>query len=85
MTDETIAGPIRNFLSRSFAGRDVADQDDIFALGFANSLFAMQLVAFIEKEFGIDIDSEDLEMDNFRTIQAMSALVARKKSLAVTG
>lgn len=85
MTDETIAGPIRHFLSRSFNGRDVADQDDIFALGFANSLFAMQLVAFIEKEFGIDIDSEDLEMDNFRTIEAMSALVARKKSLAVTG
>jgi acyl carrier protein len=85
MADESIAGPIRSFLSRSFAGRAVADQDDIFALGFANSLFAMQLVAFIEKQFGIDIDSEDLEMDNFRSVQAMSALVTRKKSLAVTG
>lgn len=85
MADESIAGPIRSFLSRSFGGHAVADQDDIFALGFANSLFAMQLVAFIEKEFGIDIDSEDLEMDNFRSVQAMSALVTRKKSLVVTG
>ena len=58
----------------------IAPDDDIFALGFANSLFAMQLVAFVEKEFRIDIDSEDLEMDNFRSVHAISALVERKLS-----
>ena len=77
MTDR-IASPLRQFMARSFEGRTIADHDDIFALGFANSLFAMQLVAFVEREFDVEIDSDDLEMDNFRSIQAISALVERK-------
>lgn len=78
MTADTIASPLRQFMTRSFEGRTIADHDDIFALGFANSLFAMQLVAFVEREFGVEIGSDDLEMDNFRSIQAISALVGRK-------
>lgn len=79
MVDEIILSPIREFISRSFDGQAIADGDDIFALGFANSLFAMQLVAFVQNAFGIEIESDDLEMDNFRSIQAISRLVERKK------
>ncbi len=39
----------------------------------------MQLVAFVEKEFGIRVGDEDLDLDNFRSIQAISNLVARKQ------
>jgi methoxymalonate biosynthesis acyl carrier protein len=78
MADERIAAPIRTFLSRSFSGKTFRDEDDIFALGFANSLFAMQLVSFVEREFGIEITSEDLEMENFCSIRAISGLVERK-------
>jgi acyl carrier protein len=81
MTDDPIA-PLRAFMANAFQGRSIADDDDIFALGFANSLFAMQLVAFVEREFGIEIGSEDLEMDNFRSIRALSALVERKLATA---
>ena len=77
MPDE-ILPPIRRFMAASFSGQAFADEADIFALGFGNSHFAMQLVAFVEKEFGIEIESEDLEMKNFRTIQAISELVERK-------
>ncbi len=78
MIEEKIASPIRTFMSRSFDGRVVADEDDIFALGFGNSLFAMQLVAFVERQFDIEIESEDLEMSNFRSIQSISTLVGKK-------
>lgn len=78
MIEEKIAAPIRTFMSRSFNGRVVADEDDIFALGFGNSLFAMQLVAFVERQFDIEIESEDLEMSNFRSIQSISTLVGKK-------
>jgi len=80
MANDTIRIPIRGFMSRSFDGRAVNDDDDIFALGFANSLFAMQLVAFVEGQFKIEIGSDDLEIDNFRSIAAISALVERKMS-----
>jgi methoxymalonate biosynthesis acyl carrier protein len=79
--NENIATPIRGFLSRSFHGHDIQNDDDIFSLGFANSLFAMQLVAFLEGQFRIEIDSDDLEIANFRSVDAMSQLVERKKAL----
>lgn len=73
---------IRQFLTRFFRNREIGDDEDIFALGFVNSLLAMQLVQFLEKEFGISIGDEDLDLDNFRTIDAMDALVERKSEPA---
>ena len=69
---------IRDFLSRQFHNHTFADDEDFFASGFVNSLFAMQLVIFVEQEFGITVDDEDLDIANFRTINAIAALVERK-------
>jgi methoxymalonate biosynthesis acyl carrier protein len=73
---------IKTFLSRFFKGHDLQPEEDIFALGFVNSLLAMQLVAFVEKEFGIGVGDEDLDLDNFRSIDAITSLVARKRGAA---
>lgn len=70
---------IKEFLSRFFKNHDLQPEEDIFALGFVNSLLAMQLVAFVEKEFGVRVADEDLDLDNFRSIQAISNLVSRKQ------
>jgi acyl carrier protein len=67
-------------MSRSFEGRTIGLDDDIFEAGFGNSLFAMQLVTFVEQAFGIEIDSEDLDIDNFRTIRRVAALIERKRA-----
>lgn len=71
---------VKEFLSRYFKNHDLKPEEDIFALGFVNSLLAMQLVAFVEKEFGIKVEDEDLDLDNFRSIAAISGLVARKRA-----
>lgn len=72
---------IRAFLARFFRDHQLADDEDIFASGYVNSMFAMQLVQFVESDFGIAVESEDLELDNFRTVNAISALVERKSAL----
>lgn len=69
---------IKEFLSRFFKNHDLQPEEDIFALGFVNSLLAMQLVAFVEKEFGVRVEDEDLDLDNFRSIDAIAGLVAKK-------
>jgi acyl carrier protein len=66
------------FLARFFQNQTIQDDEDIFALGFVNSLFAMQLVLFVEREFGIAVENEDLDIDNFRSINAIVRLVERK-------
>ena len=79
MQDTEVKTKIRRFMSDSFDGREIDDNDDIFELGFGNSLFAIQLVAFIEGSFDIEIDSEDLDMANFRSVRAVTELVERKR------
>jgi len=76
--NDDITRRILDFLARSFGGRQFGDEEDFFALGFGNSLFAMQLVTFIEREFAIEINGEDLRLDNFRNARDMSALVCRR-------
>ena len=79
---EDIKQKTRTFLARSLQNHDLRDDDDIFALGFVNSLLAMQLVAFVEKEFGITVEDQDLDLDNFRTVNAIARLVERKGGAA---
>lgn len=69
---------IREFIGRHFRGHQLGDDEDIFASGFVNSMFAMQLVQFVEQGFGIEVENEDLEIDNFRSVNAIAALVDRK-------
>jgi acyl carrier protein len=69
---------IREFVSRFVRGYALGDGEDIFATGFVNSMFAMQLVQFVETAFGVAVENEDLEIDNFRSVDAIAALVERK-------
>lgn len=69
---------IRAFLSRHIKNHELPDDIDIFANGFVNSLFAMQLVLFVEGEFAITLGNEDLKLDNFRSINALNGLIERK-------
>lgn len=74
---------VREFLSQFFRNHVLTDDEDIFALGFVNSLFAMQLVLFIETELQVSIENEDLDFDNFRTINVIASLVERKIAVLV--
>lgn len=75
---EEVKVKIRAFLSRFFRKHALNDDEDIFALGFVNSLSAMQLVMFLEKEFGIRVENKDLDLSNFKTINTISEFVQSK-------
>ena len=81
MYTEEIKVRIRTFLGRLLRNHELQDTDDIFALGLVNSLFAMQLVQFVEHEFGTTVEDEDLDIDNFNTVNAIAQLIERKGSL----
>jgi len=73
---------IRNFLSKFVRIDSLGDRDDIFSSGLVNSLFAMQFILFVEKEFDITVDDEDLDLVNFNTIMNVDDFVARKQCAA---
>lgn len=75
MEDEHLHKVITEFIEGRFPEIDLAPEDDIFALGFVNSLFAMELVLFLETTFSFTVPNEALRLDSFRSVQAMTALV----------
>ncbi len=77
---EDVKTKIIKFISRFVRTQELHDDDDIFALGFVNSMFAMQLVAFVEKEFDLTVEDEDLSIENFKSINAIAAFVECKTS-----
>lgn len=75
---QDIKEKIKVFLSKFFRKREQNDDEDIFATGAVNSLFAMQLILFLEKEFNIRVENSDMDIENFKTINSISRFVAKK-------
>jgi len=75
---------IREYVSNNLNnfGDDVSftDADNIFQSGLVNSLFAVQLIAFLEKQFGIRITNEDMNIANFSSVDRMVEFVEKKQS-----
>lgn len=75
---EIARGLIRDFIVVASRDAELADTDDIFAKGIVNSMFAMELVAFIELTFDLTIEVEDLDIENFSSVNSIVRLVSRK-------
>jgi methoxymalonate biosynthesis acyl carrier protein len=71
-----VADELRQFLEAKLRTPIRADLD-LFSSGTVSSMFAMELVVHLERTFGIVVAGPDLMMDNFRTVDAMTALVQR--------
>ena len=72
---------IREFiLAGSPDVESLPDDADIFERGLVQSMFVMQLLVFVEREFDITIGPDDLDFDNFRTIDRIDELVSRNKA-----
>jgi methoxymalonate biosynthesis acyl carrier protein len=59
--------------------KNIDEHVPIFELGYVNSLFAIELMCFLEQNFAIKITTDDLEMNNFRTINTICDFVRSKK------
>lgn len=49
--------------------------------GLVDSLGVIELLMLVEKEFGITVQLDDLELDNFRSISAIAAFVRPRAGL----
>jgi methoxymalonate biosynthesis acyl carrier protein len=73
---------IRAFIMENILSWDqdaeLEDDANIFKLGFVNSLFAMQLLGYLEQEFSIHISNSEMKIDNFSSVNNILALVEKK-------
>ena len=53
-------------------GSNITADDDLLKAGILDSLGILQLVAFIEKQFGLQVPDEDVIFENFFSVSALS-------------
>jgi acyl carrier protein len=71
-------------ISALFAERlhvDVPSPDtDLLDSGLVDSLMFVEFLAQLEREFGIQVSLDDLEIDHFRTVSRIAQFVATKRN-----
>jgi acyl carrier protein len=71
---------IRQYLATLIDRFDLLGNDDeLITTMFLDSIQALQLVSFVEKEFGIQVEAEEIDIDNFHTVNALANLIRRKR------
>ncbi len=55
----------------------IDENTDLFKEGHVNSLFALEMVVFLEKTFSLKIPRKEMNKANFTSVGAMAALVER--------
>lgn len=56
---------------------DITAETDLFKGGYVNSLFALEIVMYLEKEFKIKIKNKDIKEKNFKTVLNIAETVEK--------
>ena len=69
---------IREEIAYDRAELTLTDEFPLVEQGIIDSMGILRLVTFIEENFGIALEPEDLMLENFATVSAMAAFVTAK-------
>ena len=70
---------IRGWLQENVTGgRNVANDELLIENGVMTSLQTVELVTFLEDEFGIVVEDDEFDEENFGSVDAIAALVEGK-------
>lgn len=58
----------------------LTDSDDLIASGVLDSLTFMKLLIVMEQKLNVHFERNELKMENFRSIDAIIRLVAKKRA-----
>jgi acyl carrier protein len=79
-----VSNAIRQFILKKYLPGETADnlrdETPLRTSGILDSLATIGVVNFIEREFGIEIEAHETDVDTFDTIGDMSLLVERKRA-----
>jgi acyl carrier protein len=75
MTEQEITARIQHIFEQAFNVSAPAPQTDIIDAALIDSVALVAFLFEIEKQFGIEMPLESLEIDEFRTIESIARLV----------
>jgi len=81
MQDNIVSTHIKDFIWQHFPlarTRKIVDTDHLLEKGILDSLGILEVVMFIEHEFQIILNDDDLMPENFQSICSIAAFVQRR-------
>ena len=82
MTDSQIVNETRAYITENFlyARPDyvVAEDDHLLEKGIVDSMGMVELITFLQDQFGVEPADDEITEDNFATLQRIAAFVRRK-------
>jgi len=79
-----IVQSVRVFIAENFLFREdrdaIGDHESLIEANIIDSTGVLELVAFLEQEFGINVDDGEIVPENLDSIAAISGYVARKRA-----
>ncbi|MCL4708580.1 acyl carrier protein [bacterium] len=71
---------IKNFLKKQAPkGVTFSDSDSLLASGVIDSMKMLDLISFVEQQFNIKIDEDEMMPDNFESVDAITRFVEEKR------
>ena len=58
--------------------KPIAEEDSFLETGVVDSMGVMELVAFIQSEFGVEVAQHEIVVENFDSIRKLANFVRRK-------
>jgi len=83
MSENEIKTRLREFVAKNFYLPDpkaLTDQTSFLDQGIIDSTGVLELVTFVENEYGITVADDDMVPANFDSIDALAGFVAKKRS-----
>lgn len=74
---------VRAFIVEKFLfgdGKNFTDEDSLLGKGIIDSTGILSLIAFIEQEFGIRIEDQEIMPENLDSVKKISAFLHRKQN-----
>lgn len=80
----TTADTIRNFITSNFyaAGNGLRDDTSLLDEGIIDSTGVLEILGFVEQEFGIKVADEEIVPEHFDGVARIAAFVERKVGAA---
>jgi acyl carrier protein len=78
---EEIKLKVRNFVVENFLfgnANGLADDTSFLEAGILDSTGVLEVVAFMEQQFGVRVDDDELTPENLDSISSIGAFVSRK-------
>jgi acyl carrier protein len=79
---------LHDFLSANFAvdieANPIGVEESLITTGIVDSTGLLELVSFVEAQYGFDVPDEDLLPENFETIGRISAYIAARVGAGAT-